>query len=62
MCVLADVGLPHTLAETDGVDETLLRRLVPLAAADPSMGGNPKPLTNAEIESVFVKALKGDLS
>lgn len=57
-----DLGLPHTLAETDGVDEALLRRLVPLAAADPSMGGNPKPLTNAEIESVFVKALKGDLS
>jgi hypothetical protein len=35
---------------------------VPLAAADPSMGGNPKPLTNAEIESVFVKAFRGDLS
>ncbi|HET6583478.1 MAG TPA: iron-containing alcohol dehydrogenase, partial [Nannocystaceae bacterium] len=56
-----DLGLPHTLAETNGVDEALLKRLVPLAAADPSMGGNPKPLTNAEIESVFLEALHGDL-
>ncbi len=56
-----DLGLPHTLADVGGIDEPLLKRLVPQAAADPSTGGNPRPATNAQLERVFLAALRGEL-
>lgn len=58
----ADLGLPNTLTGSPGVTPELLRSLVPLAAADPSMGGNPRPADNAQLEQVFLAALRGDLS
>jgi hypothetical protein len=55
----ARLGLPHTL---EGVlDESLIARLVPMAAADPSLATNPKPCSEADLERVFQKALRGDL-
>jgi hypothetical protein len=56
-----DLGLPHTLAGTPGVTPQLLKSLVPLAAADPSMGGNPRPANADELEQVFLAAFNGDL-
>ncbi|MBW1884669.1 MAG: iron-containing alcohol dehydrogenase [Deltaproteobacteria bacterium] len=56
----AQLGLPHTLAGI--LDEALIPRLVPMAAADPSLATNPKPCSAEELEGVFRKALRGDLS
>lgn len=57
------MGLPHTLdGAAKGFDEAMARRLAPLAAEDPSQGTNPREATVAQLESVFVKALRGDLS
>ena len=54
--------LPHTLEVAEGFDEAMAKRLAPLAARDPSQGTNPKPATEAELEGVFVKALRGELA
>lgn len=56
-----DLGLPHSLKGSPGVTPELLRSLVPAAAADPSMGGNPRPASNAELEAVFLAAYEGNL-
>jgi alcohol dehydrogenase class IV len=61
LALRSDLGLPHTLAGVPGVTEELLRSLVPLAAIDPSMGGNPRAATNADLEAVFLDALHGRL-
>lgn len=57
-----DLGLPHTLQGSPGVTPELLTSLVPQAAADPSMGGNPRPASHEELAAVFLKAWAGDLS
>jgi hypothetical protein len=57
-----DLGLPHTLAGFPGVNEASLRRLAPLAALDPSLATNPVPATIDQLEAVFVRALKGELT
>jgi alcohol dehydrogenase class IV len=56
----SQLGLPHTLPSI--VDEDMIARLVPMAAADPSLATNPKPCSHEEIERVFRKSLAGDLS
>ena len=56
-----EIGIPHTLAEL-GVKETDLDMLTPMAVADPSTGGNPRPAGAAEMREMFVKAIRGDLS
>lgn len=56
-----EIGIPHTLAEL-GVKETDLDMLTPMAVADPSTGGNPRPVGAAEMREMFVKAIRGDLS
>jgi alcohol dehydrogenase class IV len=53
------LGLPHTLEGV--VDESMIPRLVPMVAADPSLGTNPKPCSHEEIERVLRKSLSGDL-
>lgn len=58
----SELGLPHTLENVDGVDAAMGRRLAPLAARDPSLSTNPKPCSLTELESVFLKALRGDLT
>jgi hypothetical protein len=57
----AQLGLPHTLTAVEGFDEGMAKRLAPLAARDPSMGGNPRPATVEQLEAVFLAALAGDL-
>ncbi len=53
------LGLPHTLEGI--VDDEMIPKLVPMAAADPSLATNPKPCTYEEIERVLRKSLSGDL-
>jgi alcohol dehydrogenase class IV len=53
------LGLPHTLEGI--VDEEMIPKLVPMAAADPSLGTNPKPCSLEEIERVLRKSISGDL-
>ena len=54
------LGLPHTL---EGIlDGGQIQRIVPMAAADPSLATNPKPCSEQEIERVLRKSLIGDLS
>ena len=54
------LGLPHSLEGI--VDETMIAKLVPMAAEDPSLATNPKPCDHEEIESVLRKTIRGDLS
>jgi alcohol dehydrogenase class IV len=56
-----EIGIPDTLADL-GVSESDLDRLVPMAVADPSTGGNPRPAGHAEMRQMFEKAIRGDLS
>jgi alcohol dehydrogenase class IV len=51
--------LAHTLEGI--VDDDMIPKLVPRAAADPSLATNPKPCTPEEIERVLRKSLSGDL-
>jgi alcohol dehydrogenase class IV len=53
------LGLPHTLEGI--VDESMIARLVPMAAEDPSLATNPKPCSHVEIERVLRKSISGDL-
>jgi alcohol dehydrogenase class IV len=57
----AQLGMPHTLQGVDGFDAAMAKALAPLAAADPSLGTNPKPCSLEELEAVFLAALHGDL-
>lgn len=52
--------LPHTLAGI--LDAELIPKLVPMAAADPSLATNPKPCTADDLEHVLRAALNGDLT
>ena len=57
-----DLDLPHTLEGVEGFDEAMAKKLAPLAAKDPSLATNPKPCSLEELESVFIKSLRGDLA
>lgn len=57
-----ELGLPHTLAGLPKMHRGLGKELVALAAADPSLGSNPKPCTHEELISVFEKTFDGDLT
>ena len=52
--------LPHTLSGI--LDPELIPKLVPMAAADPSLASNPKRCTAADLEHVLRAALNGDLT
>ncbi len=56
-----EIGIPTTLADL-GVKESDLDMLTPMAVDDPSTGGNPRPVCNAEMRQMFVKAIRGDLT
>ena len=53
--------LPHTLEGTKNFDEAKAKELAPLAAKDPSMGGNPRGASLQELEQCFLDALHGRL-
>ncbi len=56
--LLATLAIPTTLHEI-GVDADLIPRLVPMALADPSAGGNPRPLDAASLERLLETAIHG---
>ena len=56
-----EIGIPQTLAAL-GVEERHADELAPMAAADPSAGGNPVPLGEPELRQLFAKAIVGDLA
>ena len=59
-----ELDMPHTLADAlgpEGFDEAMARQLAPLAARDPSMGGNPRPADLAQLEQCFLDAWRGTL-
>ncbi|MFP6654006.1 MAG: iron-containing alcohol dehydrogenase, partial [Myxococcota bacterium] len=56
----SQLALPATLEGI--VDEKMIAKLVPMAAADPSLATNPKPCSHEEIERVLRKSLSGDLT
>ncbi len=57
-----ELGMPHTLAGQAGITRQMGRELASMAAADPSLGSNPKPCSLDDLQRVFEKAFDGDLS
>lgn len=60
MQLRADTGVPHSLAEL-GVDDSNTALIAQMAVVDPSAGGNPRPLTEADVTQIFTAALHGKL-
>ena len=56
-----EIGIPHTLVAL-GVEERHVDVLTPMAAVDPSAGGNPVPLGEDELRRLFLMAIAGDLA
>lgn len=56
-----DLEIPHDLAAL-GVAEEHVAILAPRAAADPSAGGNPRPLDEAGYAALYRQALSGRLN
>jgi len=56
----ATLGVPNTLPAL-GVDPARASEIAPLAAADPSAGGNPLPFDAAAAERVYMSACEGRL-
>lgn len=54
----AQIGIPKSLAEI-GVDDSRADEIGALAYDDPTRGGNPKPISAADLRSVFLAALDG---
>ena len=53
-----DIGIPHTLAALNMTEEHC-DSLAPAALADPSAGGNPVPLTQDALATLYRQALRG---
>lgn len=60
MQLRTDSGVPHSLAEL-GVDDSNTTLIAQMAVVDPSAGGNPRPLTEADVTQIFTAALQGKL-
>jgi alcohol dehydrogenase class IV len=54
------LGVPHTLAEL-GVKEADAGKIAADAVKDPTAGGNPRQLSEAEFEQLTLAAIRGDL-
>ena len=54
------LGVPHTLAEL-GVKEADAGIIAADAVKDPTAGGNPRPLSEAEFKQLTLSAIRGDL-
>jgi alcohol dehydrogenase class IV len=52
------IGIPHTLAEL-GVREEHAHQFAPQAMADPSTGGNPRPMNVADFEKLYLSCVRG---
>ncbi len=55
-----DLGIPHTLDKI-GVDEDRFDRMAAMAVEDPTAGGNPRLLTEADARDLYERALNGRL-
>ncbi|MCY1440511.1 lactaldehyde reductase [compost metagenome] len=53
-----EIGVPHTLAEL-GVDNGQAELIAKMAVVDPSAGGNPRPLSEADTAAIFAAAMEG---
>jgi alcohol dehydrogenase len=60
LALRAEIGIPHTLAGLN-VDDGNFELMSPMAAADPTAGGNPVPLDEAAAMRLYRKALGGDV-
>jgi alcohol dehydrogenase class IV len=56
----SDLEIPHDLGAL-GVAEEHVAVLAPRAAADPSAGGNPRPLDEAGYAALYRRAMTGSL-
>jgi alcohol dehydrogenase len=54
------IGIPNTLADI-GVRVEHARAFAGQALADPSTGGNPVPMTEADFEQLYLNCIRGDL-
>ncbi len=54
------LGVPHTLADL-GVGEGDAKAIAADAVRDPTAGANPRPLSEAEFETLVLAAIRGDL-
>jgi alcohol dehydrogenase class IV len=52
------LGIPNTLTEL-GVRPEHLERMAAMAAADPTAGGNPRPVGVPELRALYEAALGG---
>lgn len=57
----AELGIPHTLGEI-GIPEDKAEIIGRDAFRDPSTGGNPRPITEADMTRIFRAARAGDLA
>ena len=55
------LGIAHTLADL-GINESHVDELTPMAAIDPSCGGNPIPVGEPELRQMFLAAIRGELA
>ena len=55
-----EIAIPHTLKEI-GVSEEYASQLAPMAEVDPSSGTNPITVTAAAMETLYLKAINGQL-
>ncbi len=56
----AGIGIPSTLADI-GVREEHAAAFAPQALADPSTGGNPLPMTEADFRALYLRCIRGKL-
>ncbi len=55
-----DLGIPHTL-DRIGVDESRFAEMAAMAVVDPTAGGNPRSLTEADALDLYQRAMDGRL-
>ena len=53
--------MPHKLSEVIKVEDLQLDRLSKMALEDPSTGGNPKKLTEADMKIMYQHSMSGTL-
>ena len=56
-----EIGIPHTLSEL-GVQDSHADQFAPQAFEDPSTGGNPIPITQAQFATLYRQCIHGQLS
>ncbi len=56
-----ELKIEHTLADL-GIGEEHVDELTPMAAIDPSCGGNPIPVGEPELRQMFLASIRGELA